>query len=94
MNIDDYLNFKNDFSKFNDKVKINNIKLEKGDILYLKGKIFTQIYSPVRSSETRLFIRKYNNKYRIKISLPKRYRKPRRKLLKEKPNFKKIKRHE
>lgn len=63
---DDYLNFKNDFSKFNDKIKINNMKLEKGNVLYLKGKIFTQIYSHTRSTESRLFIRKYNNRYKIK----------------------------
>jgi hypothetical protein len=63
---DDYLNYTNDLSKFKDKIKINNNILENGDILYLKGKIFTQIYSTARSSETRLFVKKKNNKYKIK----------------------------
>jgi len=63
---DDYLNFKNDLSIYKDKIKIYNNILENGDVLYLKGKIFTQIYSPTRSSETRLFVKKNNNKYIIK----------------------------
>ncbi len=44
----------------------NNIKID--DMLYLSGLLYTQLYSPIRSGETRLFVSKIkyrsdNNKY-------------------------------
>lgn len=40
-----------------------NYSDEKGKMKYLKGQIFTQIYPPKKSFETRLYVKKNKNKY-------------------------------
>lgn len=58
------IGFDYDISKFNDKLIIDETKIN-NPILYLKGDIYTQLYEPKRSTETRLLVSKikyYNDK--------------------------------
>lgn len=56
-----------DLTDIKNKINNYNIKLENpGDIIYLAGKIYIQIYAHNNSSETRLFVKKNNNKYDLK----------------------------
>ena len=60
------LKYKFDIDKIENKIEYLDDQLLNGDILYLKGKIFIQIYANKFSTETRLFIKKNkNNKYYI-----------------------------
>lgn len=64
---DDNIKYKLDISNLENKIINNEKEIKRGDILYLKGKIFVQIYPLKNSTETRLFIKKNkDNKYIIK----------------------------
>lgn len=69
----DEINFINNNFVFDDEIKnkivYSNNKIKQNDkkewILYLKGSIYTQLYAPIKSTETRLFVKKikyYKNK--------------------------------
>ena len=60
---DDYLNYKTDLRYFYYNY---NSKCEYGNVLYLDGDIYTQLYSQPRSTECRLFVKKINNTYVFK----------------------------
>lgn len=62
-----YLHFPCDkFILDNKLIKITKKELKSGDVQYLKGIIYTQLYTSSQSSETRLFVKKKNGKYKIK----------------------------
>ena len=64
-NTSEHLNYKLNLSGIENKINLSNEQLNEGDILYLDGKIFIQLYPFNNSTETRLFVKK-NNKYSIK----------------------------
>jgi len=64
---DDNLKYILDTSKIEDRLNIKEKILKSGDIRYLSGKIFVQIYANKRSTESRLFVKKNKDgKYNIK----------------------------
>ena len=66
-NTSEHLNYKLNLSAIENKINLINDKLNEGDILYLDGKIFIQLYAFNNSTETRLFVKKNkNNKYSLK----------------------------
>lgn len=56
-------NYSYNLDKIKDVININSKNKETNKLLYLSGKIIFQIYAPNRSTETRLFIQKRNDKY-------------------------------
>lgn len=67
LTIDEYKYLNYDMSTIQNKVIINDSNATNDGLMYLDGKIYTQIYPKIKSTETRLFVKKDNkNKYNMK----------------------------
>lgn len=62
----DNLKYKINNLNIEDKFLFINNKINKNEVQYLDGKIYIQIYGNKRSTETRLFVKKEDGKYKIK----------------------------
>jgi len=66
-------NYSYNTDEIKDVISVNNKNKETNKLLYLSGKRIFQIYAKNRSTETRLFVKRRNNKYELEYYNNKTY---------------------